>query len=85
MRIALDLILFLSLFATPWWVSLIIALAGIFFFTHFYEIVVAGFIMDIVYGTPNASFFGIHFLSSIVAILLLVIGAFIKKRMIFYP
>lgn len=84
-RVLLDAILFLSLFTTPWWVSVVIALAGVFFFTDFYEIIFAGFIMDIVYGAPNASFLNVQFISTVAAIFLFAGGAFLKKRMVFYP
>ncbi|MBI2046222.1 MAG: hypothetical protein HYT28_02285 [Parcubacteria group bacterium] len=84
MRISFDIVLFISLFIAPWWVSLIIALGGVFFFNHFYEIIVAGIIMDIVYGSPEASFLDFPFISGVAALLFFVGGEYIKKRMIFY-
>lgn len=85
MRIFFDSILFLSLFVAPWWVSSILALAGVFFFGNFYEIIVAGFIMDLVYGPGNGAFPDRQFVSTFAAALLLAGGLFIKKRLVFYP
>lgn len=84
-RIILDTVLFFSLFTMPWWVSCVVAIAGIFFFTDFYEIIIAGFIMDIVYGTANATFIGIQFTNTLAAGFFLAVGTFIKNRMRFYP
>lgn len=84
-RIIFDIIFFLSLFAAPWWASLAIALVGIFFFNDFYEIIAAGFIMDIVYGTSNAPVIGVRFIGSLTAIALLAGGTFIKNHIRFYP
>jgi len=39
-RIVFDLLLFLSVFIFPWWVSFILALGGIFIFRNFYEFIV---------------------------------------------
>ena len=83
-RITIDIILFLSLFIMPWWVSYAIAIVGIFFFADFYEIIALGFIIDIVYGTPNTLFFGIQFANTLSAVLLFAAVTFIKNRMRFY-
>ncbi|MBI5005325.1 MAG: hypothetical protein HZC03_01845 [Candidatus Lloydbacteria bacterium] len=85
MRIIFDSILFISLFIVPWWASFIFALAGVFFFADFYEIVLAGFIVDMLYDGGNSAFFGTRFLSTLVGLLLFAGGSFIKKRLVFYP
>lgn len=85
MRILFDSILFLSLFVAPWWVSSILALAGIFFFGNFYEIIAAGYIVDLVYGSGNGTFADVPFVSTLAAGLLFAGGSFIKKRLVFYP
>lgn len=84
-RIIFDIVLFFSLFIAPWWTSFAIAIAGIFFFNDFYEIIAAGFIMDIVYGAPNAPLMGVRFINSLAAIALFAGGTFIKNRIRFYP
>jgi hypothetical protein len=84
MRVVFDIVLFLSLFIVPWWLSLSVALVGVFFFSRFYEIIIAGVVVDILYGVPQASFFGFQYISSIVTVLFFIGGEYIKKRMIFY-
>ena len=85
MRIIFDSILFISLFIAPWWASFMLAFAGIFFFTNFYEIILAGLIMDIVYGAGSSGVFDVPFISTLAGVLLFTGGSFVKKRLVFYP
>lgn len=55
-RALFDIILFLSLFLLPWWVSVILAVAGIFFFVEYYEFMIAGVILYSLYSVPEVAF-----------------------------
>lgn len=48
-RIGIDALLFVSIFIAPSWVTIGIAVLSTFFFHRFYEIVIAGLIIDAVY------------------------------------
>ncbi len=69
-------------FFLPWWVVLVLALAALFFFETYYEIVVLGLICDVLYISSH-SFFGLCGLTLISGLLLIIVGQ-IKKRLIMY-
>lgn len=52
-RIIFDILLFLSIFMLPWWVTLILAFVGIFIFNNFYEFIVSFVIMYSIYMIPG--------------------------------
>lgn len=52
-RIFLDLVLFLSIFFLPWWLTLIAAGIMVYIFDSFFEILVVGFVLDTLYGIGN--------------------------------
>lgn len=54
--------LFMSIFLLPWWVVGIFALLGVFLFRRYYEIIVVGLVMDILFGFPDNRWYvtGIH-------------------------
>jgi hypothetical protein len=58
-RIFFDVLLFISVFFLPWWISLGLITVGIFIFDLYYESLIAAFIMDGLY-----SLFGVSFLST---------------------
>ncbi len=55
-RIILDILLFLSVLFAPWWVSVLLALIFMIYFRNFIEIIIAGFIIDILYGNGQMYF-----------------------------
>ncbi len=69
-------------FFLPWWVVLVLALAALFFFETYYEIVVLGLICDVLYASSH-TFFGLYGLTLISGLLLIIVGQ-IKKRLIMY-
>lgn len=55
-RISIDIILLLSVFLLPWWVTLLGTIVAIFFVRSFFESLVVGILLDILYGVPSISF-----------------------------
>ncbi|MFA5095179.1 MAG: hypothetical protein WC447_00745 [Candidatus Paceibacterota bacterium] len=64
----------------PFWVSIILALAGMVYFSFFWESVVLFFLSDLLYGVSEARFFNIFFVSLIVSFLVLIIIELLKKK-----
>lgn len=67
-RIIADLFLLISVFSLPWWMTVVF---GAFFSlreSKYYEFMVAGFFMDVLYGNKIAALydFGFVFLASTV-------------------
>ncbi|MEI6660205.1 MAG: hypothetical protein WCK91_02160 [bacterium] len=54
-RVIFDIVLFVCLFIAPWWITAVIAIAGIFVFTQFYEYIIAGIMMFALFHTPGGS------------------------------
>jgi hypothetical protein len=83
-RIIFDLIILFILFILfPWWVSVIFAFAGLFYFERFYEAVIVGLLIDSIYGSfiilPNFP----YFMTTCFFIITILIIRF-KKNLIMY-
>jgi len=83
-RIFVAPALFLSVFFLPWWFTVLLAIAGIFFIQNFYEVVIAGLLIDLLYGTDTALFFGFSAVFTIGALALVVLGERLKKNIRLY-
>jgi len=46
-RLIFDIVLIISVFTLPWWITFILALLGIFVFNNFYEFIIS---MSIIYA-----------------------------------
>ena len=55
-RVVFDILLLISLFLLPWWVSALFACVGIFLFIQFYEFVGVGVIIYSLYTVPENMF-----------------------------
>ena len=82
-RIIYSIIVFSLVFLTPWWVSIIFAIAGAFYFKLFIELIIVGMFIDSIYG--NILFDDkIAFVFTLVTSVLLGFISFLKERMIGY-
>lgn len=83
-RLTYTGILLISVIFFPFFVSLILAIAGMFFINYFWEAVFLFFLFDLIYGIGGSSFLGIYFGSFFLSIFLILVIEFIKKRLKFY-
>jgi hypothetical protein len=83
-RIIFDALLFLIILFLPWWVSLFFALAGLFIFKNFYEYLVYGVFIFVLYFSPGQSFIASPLYFSLILTLSFVIIQIIKNHIIFY-
>lgn len=87
-KLLLEIILFLVILVAPWWVSVLFALALLYYFKSFNEIILFGLVIDILYNkfSPGVwdifNFFGFRF--TFFFLILLLISYFVKKRLKFY-
>jgi hypothetical protein len=84
LRIFIDIILILSIFYFPWWVTALFALSGIFIFKNFYESIIAGFLIDALYGTKTSEFAGVWFVFTASFFLLYILSTRLKKNIRIY-
>jgi len=77
------MLLIASILFMPFGVSIILALAGMVYFSLFFEAVLAFFLSDLLYGVAEGKYFGIYF--TLLSILFLITVELLKKRLKFYP
>lgn len=58
-RIIFDIVLLGAVFYTPWWIVALLAFTFAFLCPSYYEIIIFGILMDILYGAGTLSFGGI--------------------------
>jgi len=83
-RILASIFLLFSILFMPFWVSIILALAGMFYFAIFWEALALFLISDLLYGVREAKFHEIIFVSFILAIIFFLIIEILKKKLKFY-
>jgi len=69
----------------PFWISVILALAGMIYFPLFWEAIILFLLSDLLYGVAEAKFFGMVFVSFIFSAIVLMIIETMKKKLKFYP
>jgi hypothetical protein len=83
-RIFAFFALVFSLFFMPFWVSVILAIIGMFYFPIYFEAVLLFFLSDLLYGTKEAKFFEMIFVSFFLSLILLISIEILKKKLKFY-
>jgi hypothetical protein len=78
----IRILILLSVFISPWWVAVILACAGVFYFDRFYEIILIGLFFDILYHSTNTAF-GLYGFTIIACVLFVTVKQ-IKQRLIVY-
>jgi len=80
-RIILDIILLLSVLFLPWWITIILALALVFYFKLYYEFIIAAVLTDMLYGVPKAWLFDLAIMYTTFSIVLFILVQWIKTRL----
>lgn len=76
-RVIFDMVLFISIYIFPWWISLPLVFIGIFIFNNFYEFIIANVIIYSLYAIV-----GDRLISSPVFFSLLIISLYILIQII---
>ena len=83
-RILASFLLLLSILFLPFWISVILALAGMIYFNIFWEAVILFLLADLLIGVQEAKFYNIIFVSFIISNIILVIIEIAKRKLKFY-
>ncbi len=83
-RILASVLLLFSVLFLPFWVTAILALAGMIYFPVYWEAVALFFLSDLLYGAPEAKFFNLVFVSFFVSLAVLLALEALKKKLKFY-
>ena len=81
-RAAADIALAGSMLFLPWWFSLALALVFFFFFKSYYELILAGLFLDMLFAPPREeSLISVRLFCTTLACLCFIAGRMVKKRM----
>lgn len=69
-RIIFNLIILGAVFYTPWWFVAILAFIGAYSYNQYYEIILIGALMDLLYGASSLPLGGIYGLLGAIVIFL---------------
>jgi len=83
-RLFWDCILFLSIFWMPPLFTFLLGAGILFFFSGFYEFLIAALFLDALYGVPAPLWGGFQLVFSFAALLLFAASEAAKRRMRFY-
>jgi len=83
LRILASIILLFSILFVPFWVSVILAFAGMAYFPFFLEAVFLFFLSDLLYGTSEIKLFNTVFVSFILALVCFIILELLKNKLRF--
>lgn len=83
-RILLDVAVFISLVLLPWWMTVLLVFVLLWYFPHFYEAIVAGFIIDSLYSAPLSSFGGFQLIFTLGSVFLFGIVEYTKTKVRWY-
>lgn len=83
-RVIFDVILFISVFVLPWWVSALLLFVGIFIFNNFYEFIVSSVIVYSLYSIPSDRLITSPIFFSLTIIILYILIQSIRNNIILY-
>ena len=83
-RIFAAIALFAFIIYGPWWLIWCCAIALLFYFKSYYEIILWGVIYDALYGITSIDMWYSRYTFTIFSIILFVIVFFLKKHLIIY-
>ena len=80
-RIIADIVLFLLILVAPWWLSISFALVSLLYFKSYYEFIIAGFLVDMLYGTAQSWLFDLPLAYFVISIFIFVLTGQIKNML----
>ncbi len=83
-RISFAFLLLFSILFLPFYISAILAILGMFYFSMFVESVILLFISDLLYGVKEVKLFNIYFISFLLSLFFLLFIEGLKKKLKFY-
>ncbi len=78
-RFTLNIIFLLSIILMPWWVSVLFGVFLIFHIEGYYEVIVAGFVLDYMYSAPTEIFYNFQFVYTLIFLFFFGISVPLKK------
>lgn len=82
-RILFGVALLVTLFVTPWWVTLLLVLAGLIYFPFYIEVLFVGLFFDALYGAPMFVPW-LPYAATMLAVVFLICAQQVRERLIMY-
>jgi len=79
-RIVASLILLFSILYMPFYLSIILALIGIIYFSFYWESVFLFFISDLIFGIKEEKLLNIYFISFLISFIVLISIELLKRK-----
>ncbi len=79
-RIISDAFIFIFAAVGLWWVIFPVGVFGAWYYRKFYELPLAGFILDIIYSTSRSRIFGFQYIYTLIASVIFLFVVIIKTR-----
>ena len=83
-RVIFDVVLILSIFLLPWWISAVGAIVGIFVFRSFYEFIVTFLIIYALFAVPEGRIIASPYWFSICISLIYIVIQTARRYIILY-
>ncbi len=80
-RIASGVTFLGSILIFPWWISLSIGLTLLIGYSYFFEIIIGGFLVDMLFGVPIDTILGWPFPVTTLALLLYLLRLSIRRKL----
>lgn len=84
LRILASTILIFCVLFLPFWVSLVLCLAGVLYFRLFFESAGIMLLSDLLYGVQEDKLLGVYFVSFLSILVIIFLAEFFKKKLKFY-
>lgn len=83
-RVIFDIVLFISVFTMPWWLTAVLAFVGIFMFRSFYEFIIAWVAMYALFAIPGTNFISNPVYVSLIIGIVYIGIQYLRSNMIIY-
>lgn len=83
-RVVYGVVLLFASVLMPWWIVVAIGVAGAFMFDQFYEAIIAGLLIDLMFYTNGSGFFVIPVVFTLGGFVLYAMSEFLSKYLRLY-
>jgi len=83
-RVLYDVLLLISVFILPWWISIPLSLIGLFLFRDFYEFIIINIVIYGLYSTASDRILSSPVWMSVIVSFTYIIVEAVKKNIILY-
>ena len=79
-RIITDVAIFIFAAVGLWWVVYPIGIFGSLRYRRFYELLISGIVLDVIYSAPRARLFNFQYLYTLIAVVIFLVIIILKTK-----